>query len=551
MTQDALLLLVVAKSLDNHLVGGKVNKIVFTAPDEIVFSIYGNTQYQLLINLNPQSCRIHLTTQDINPISSTGSFYSLLKKFVVGSKLVSITQTPFERAIVLKFLYKDALGYTEEVSLAIELTGKTANMALLSSSNIIKDVLKRYPLDLNSSTRQLAGGIAYQPLISSDKFLPTDTQKINENINDLSQLMQSVCGIGAQTAKYIDTLEGGYGDKVAKYLEIISSPTPVVLHKNNLPSQILPSKLQCEENADIKEFADINQAYDYFFSFKKNPFDETKAQLQKTVTALTAKLEKKVALQLSELDCAKVSETNRIYGELLLANLHQLKNASEKVEVLNYYDNTNIEIPLEKTLTISQNAQRYFKKYAKQKSAVENLGIQLDIAKTKLEYLYSISNNINLAKTQQDLVELEEEIQGLQSKQAKPKKQQAKKVNAPTQYQINGYKIFLGRNNLQNEEVTFAIAEGNDIWMHTKNMPSAHLIIVTQKTQIDDDTLVKCAEIVASSSKTTQETKIEVDYTLKKHVKKPSGSPLGFVRYTNQKSLLVSPNKHEQFILKK
>lgn len=550
MTQDALLMSVITDSLNKNLSGGKVNRVVFTSADDIILYIYNGASFQLLISVNPQNCRIHLTETSINPFTTNSSFYLLLRKLLVGSKIKSVTQTPFERAVAVNFTSKDALGYEEDMHLIAELTGKTSNLLIVNSQNIIKDALKRNPLDLNRTSRQLVGGLVYQPLTSDEKISPSNLEKINESIFSSDELAQKICGVGTQTVRFIETLEGKYGNKVGMFLSMLKNPSPVVILKNKIPHQILPMKQQLVlfPDAEFKEFNDINHAYDYFFSFTNNTTQDIRSQLSKTVNAAVSKLNKKITAQKEEFNLAQNSDTNRIYGELILSQLHTIKQGDLSATLNNYYDNTQATVQLDATLSPAQNAQRYFKKYAKQKNAVENLTKQLAKNTMQLDYLHSILNNVSLATTHQDFAELSEEISNFtKPKQSKAKKQSAK-PNSPTKYLINGFIVYLGRNNLQNEEVTFKLGGNNDLWLHAKGIPSAHMIIVSGNTPIDSGTLQTCAEIVAFSSKFSNEPKVEIDYTFKKHVKKPSGAPPGFVIYTNQKSLLVTPDKHGQLI---
>ena len=576
MPFDALTLSVLTAELSKNLENGKISKITQPEKDEISLQIYNGQNYKLVISASSSLPRMHLSNDaKDNPLVAP-SFCMLLRKHLTGGQIVKVWQQPFERAVVLDVFASDELSDKTLKHLICELTGKSANVFLTDENYKILGALKTNPL--NSLTdRPTLAGMTYR-FLTQDKIAPDDAEALyalleNNQPNDAKEFLKDkIKGLSTVTLEEIvknETDPRLVADAFTCFLKKLETPSAfLVLSKDGSPLDALPADYSTI-TANKVPYPSLNEAFGAYFSGKdsvKRQGEKTR-QISQIVKNTIARLEKKIALQKETLIEAKESEANRICGELIISNLYKIKKGDKLLTTENFYEigQPEIKIPLDELLTPQQNAQKYFKKYAKQKKTAQHTEVLLAENEQQLNYLRSISLSLSSPLESADIAEITDELNALKlvkkavkKSGAKTQKSGSKKpqkikapVSKPLTYSINGYCVLAGKNNVQNDRLTFTTAKGSDIWLHTKNIHSAHVIIVNPSgSEIPSDVLTTAAEITAYYSEAKNSSKVEVDYTVKKNVKKPNGSPLGFVTYTQFKTCAVNPDAHADLLKK-
>lgn len=556
MAFDAYNLIALTNELSNLLVNGKINKITMHDKDEVILNIYNNRcNYKLLVSVNASSSRIHITESDrLNPMTAF-TFNMLLRKHILNSTILSITQQQYERVVDILLSTKDDLGFIENKHLIVELTGKTSNILLCDDKYKIIDTLKHFPLS-DSLSRPLLVGAIYTP-ITANKLLPTNID--SANTVDIQFVSDNLLGVSYATANEIVSYVN-YDDirpiekAVNIFINKLSSPSPNVVIDSNAKAKDIYAINYNTISTEKKQFKTLSLAFDYFYNWTNHnqQLNEKTKQVSTIVKNAIARTEKKLAIQMQELLNSQDNDNFRICGDLILANIHNIPLRCNQIEVDNYYspDNDKIIIKLDNALTAQQNAQVYYKKYNKQKKSIEHNTKLINENTILLQYLNSIMLSIKQCVDINDIIDITNEL--IETKLIK--KQPAKtgrnvtEVSKPLRFIVNGFKILAGKNNIQNDLITFKLSAPDDIWCHTKDIHSSHILIVSESRQVPMDVILIACELAAFYSQASQSSKIAVDYTVKKYVKKPNGSPLGFVNYTNQQTLIVNPNKHEEFI---
>ncbi|MBE5756472.1 MAG: fibronectin/fibrinogen-binding protein [Clostridiales bacterium] len=564
MPQDAFTLKYVAEELNQILSGGKVNKITEPKSDEIIISIYKGTVYKLLISANASTARTVITNgESENPIVPF-NFCMLLRKHLTGATLEKIEQLEFERIIKFTFINKNDFFEEEEKVLIAEIMGKYSNIMLLFNGKILGSI-KTASLE-EMSVRPILTGLEYKMPPKQEKISPCEKERIFEFINKfsggdlVSYIFNGIMGISKETATEIvvrffnkkdiqnipDTEE--FSQFLIDFL-LNTKVNPCIIKalEKNLDFFVLDYKSISGERVF---FDNIYKAQDLYYLEKENKkqITEKKNKLLSGINAYRKKLKKRLQIIEDKERNSSDMEINRIKGELLLSNSYKIKGTEEFVVLDNYYDGSQIKIALDKSLSVSKNSQNYFKKYNKQKRTLASILPQKEEILLELNYLDSVEDELNLALNKEDLTHVESEllISGIIRGQNQPKNKKKKEINYRL-YEVNGVKIKVGKNNVSNEELTSS-AKPKDLWIHTKNYPSAHVIIENEGRPVSEEIIKIGAEICAYYSKGRYGDKIEVDFTLKKHVKKPPKSKLGFFIYQTNETLVVNPSNHEEFI---
>jgi len=471
----------------------------------------------------------------------------LCRKHLQNAQILAVEQIGFERIVRFDFLCSSDFS-DSKVSLYAEIMGKYSNIILVENG-IILGALKSTSLEENTK-RILFSGAKYA--------LPSPQGKANPlNLDELENAFLQKSG---DTAKFICAkIEGiAYSsalEMVEKYGEgltaknlydyILAKPSPCIVYEKG---EMKDFKVR-SENSNKKCFDSLLEAQTEYYSFvyQKKTFEAQKRKLEVALLNKIKKVEKKLALMRQKLlECDEADEI-KLKGELITANIYLLQKGMKGFEATNYYkeDCPKIKIELDSNLTPAQNAQRYYKRYAKLKRTLENLLIQIADCEDELLYLNSIKSNIYSAELLIDLLETEEElveIGFIKKADGKKKKQQACPFRS---YNYLGFKILAGRNNLQNDRLLKEIL-GEDIWLHTQKYHSSHLAIITEGRAVPDEVIKVAAEICAYYSDGRDGSKIPVDYTFKRFVKKPPKKARGFVIYTDYKTALAEPNAHEE-----
>lgn len=549
MPQDAFTIRYVAAELKKELAGGKISRIIQPSREELTFIIYtGKRNVKLEACLSARSARLSLS-EDEKPVPVTApNFCMLLRKHLQNAEILDVVQPDFER--IIYFDLKCVSDFSSSVMrLYFEIMGKYSN-AVLTENGLIIGALKTTSIDENTR-RVLFGGVKYVPPEPQDKISPDDIPGLEKVMSSASgdiakHISNRVKGIAYATAMEMVSF---YGEKItaSDINEYVFAPDAqaCVIYCDGEPNDFRVRS--CCENQ--KKFSSVLQAQSAYYSYvyAKRSFTEKKTKLENALNGAIKKVEKRLAVIRDKLAECSGAENVRLKGELITANIYALERGMTSFDAVNYYDPEckTVKIELDRTLTPSQNAQKYYKKYAKLKRTYLSVSAQQSEADERLDYLNSIAAHIAAAETVFDLEETEEELTELGLVK---KTETRKKKTDPAPYRIyetEGFKIIAGRNNLQNERLTKGLSH-EDLWLHTQKYHSSHVGIITDGREVPDNVLLTAAEICAYYSDGRSGNKIPVDYTFKKFVKKPPKSNAGFVIYTDYNTVLVQPNGHAE-----
>ena len=562
MAFDGIVLKSVISELNTCLINGKINKVYMPNSNEILLGIYsGGKNYCLLCNISSNSYRIHLTTTSKpNPLNAP-NFCMLLRKHLVGFRIVNISTLNLERIVTIELEGYNELNDKLRKKLIIELMGKHSNIILLNESNKIIDSIRH--LDISS-------GSLRDILPAREYILPNNDTKLdfyNASKEDFINI------INDDITKSITNNYIGFSNSfVSSILENLNISNDD-FSKNDiftLYDTIRTILLNIETNnvklinyntndyvitSSNTEPLQVNFFLDDFYSQKeeKDSINTYRNNLLKLVLTALEKISKKldnINIKLKECDNM---DKYRIYGELITSNLYKLdfNQNAESVVLENYYDNNNnITIPLDKTISISYNAKKFFKKYHKLKNTLEIVSVQKQDTEKEIDYLESIVYELENANSIFDLDEIYLEIsengifKGKEKSNIKKNKVNKKKVHdeyEPIIYTVDGFTLYVGKNNKQNDYITTKLGKNEDYWFHTKDIRGSHCLLKCNGKNVKEHTLVACCQIAAFHSKAKLSSNVPVDYCFAKFVKKPSGSKPGMVIYTNNKTMNVNP----------
>ena len=544
MPNDVITLLAVAKELDSLLRQGRIEKVYQPENDEITLQIkVYKKAYTLVISANPSHPRIHISTQKKENAYSAPAFCMLLRKYLVGSYINNVDIFNNDRIIRIETISQNELKDVTKTYIIAELMGRYSNIILVDDSMKIIDAIKRIHFD-QSTTRYILPKLPYtfqpQTRITFDQI--DEIKKfLSSPIESKDDLIKNIGGISKETASEIFSS----GDRFAKFADLLninSSPnfSPCLRYENgSLKDYYITEYMSVP--GDYVRYPSMNEALDDFYKFYDG--NERKKASTKTLTSVLKRLQQKTERRIADnekkLSDAEQMEKFRVYGELIISNIYAVKHGDEALLCENYYDGTQVTIPLDPLLSPSENAQEYYKKYAKLKRAQEIASEQLRAMLEQREYLKTIEVSIENCSLKSEYDEIMNELNGLSGiKNSKKKSYVKEKPSAPQKIIVDGFEVYFGKNNLQNNEVTFTIGKGGDTWLHVKNQAGSHVIIKGTPT---DEIIFKCAQLAAFYSSAKSAEKVEVDYTLRKYVKKIPNALPGMVTYTNYKSILVSP----------
>ncbi|MGB9779220.1 Rqc2 family fibronectin-binding protein [Caldanaerobacter sp.] len=568
MAFDGVTLHAIVKELKKEIEGGRIEKIYQPEKEDLIFTIRSKSKnYKLLLSANANYPRIHLTKEDKENPLEPPMFCMLLRKHLQNGRIVEIKQLEFDRIVEVDIDTKDELQGQTIKTLVIEIMGRHSNVILVDKvSQTILDSIKRVYPDMSRLREVLPGKkYTYPPLqqklslkdLTYESFkealLHQKTKKIEKALVEILQGFSTTlssevsfqCGI---SDSFVETLGE---EKIEQIYQKVRDIYEKVYNLEVKPCvAFLEDKVadfSCIELTQYKKrliFDTVNEAADKFFfeKIKSVNFQMKSSDLKKIVQNILEKLYVKLNKLQEELTEADKAEIYKLYGELLTVNLHSIEKGIEKFKTINYYTGEEIEIPLEKRLSPSQNAQMYYKKYNKLKNALKTIKEQISETLEEINYLEGQLINIENSTTLEELEEIKNEL----IEEGYIHKQQKKKATSSTSQPLHvvsseGFDIYVGKNNRQNDYLTLKLANPNDIWLHTKDIPGAHVVIKTNNREVPESTLVEAAKLAAKYSKAKYSSNVPVDYTLKKYVKKPPGSKPGFVIYTNHKTIYVNP----------
>ncbi len=567
MPQDAFHIRRAANELNGLLVGGKINRISQVNKDELTLIVYnGKTTLKLIISANASNARVCLSLTEKDPLAVPPNFCMLLRKHLQNAEILAVRQYAFERIIEIDLHCTTDFSQARR-TLVCELMGKYSNVVLVEKG-VVLGALKTTAL-VDDTHRILFAGAKYAYPAPQDKVSPFDEAGIREALQDFAQthedwdretlaeyLFARVAGLALPTAREIvRRAKEANGD----LRFVLSSSANAPLWRfigdfcQNEPCN--PHIVPCEGGfSDFFAFPvtggipmpSLCKAQDEFYTKREHVkgFADKKRRLEGGVRTLMKKATKRLQDTAEKLREAEKAEENRIKGELLTANLYAIEKGLRCVELTNWYDEEGgtIKIALDPLLSPSKNAQKYFKIYNKQKRAKEILLPMQEADERELRYGESILSALALAETDEDLKEIETELTdaGLLRAPKAAVKKNKKEAEIPfREYERDGKKILIGRNNLQNERL-LKLASGEDIWLHVQKYHSSHVIILVEGGQVRDETLEYAAQLCAYYSEARGGDKVPVDYCKRKYVKKPKGGKAGFVTYTDYKTVLVN-----------
>ncbi len=557
MAFDGLVTRGIAAELKDALLGGKVEKIYQPGSDELVVSVHGPMgRVRFYASCNNEHAGIFLTEDSFDNPAEPPVFCMLMRKHIQGSRISGIGQVGCERIIELTFESRDEMGFVTDKKLIIETMGRHSNIVLVDmKTGKIVDSIKRVSID-ESRVRQVLPGQPYAYPPAQDKIPFTDItlgdmEAFPEGREMSKTVLDNVSGISPVIARLIterEDAEDAYNSlrSIIEQIDSKSITPKVFIKEDKVPADFHIIHIpEYEERYESMDFDTISQAASWFYSHRNasNRVRQKAKTLEKTVAGQIKKLRLKKQRLSEDLQKAENSEEYRLYGELITANIHLMKTGDKEVTVTNYYDGLPITIPLDVRYAPAKNAQIYFKKYSKSKTAIVEKKKQLEETDGDIEYLESVASFIDSAETTEELDSIRQELMDSGFvRRRKAKGLQKKKKIQPHEYMTSGgFRILVGRNNKENDELTTKKAGRSDLWFHTKDIPGSHTILFTEGRQVDDDSIFEAARIAAWHSKGRESENVPVDYTVIKHVKKPNGAKPGMVIFTDNRTVYVTP----------
>lgn len=549
-----------------------IDKIHIPGKNEFVFALRGKGfAKKLFVSISPESPRISFTDTVFENPANPPMFCMLLRKHLYSGRILSVTGEGAERLIKFNIQSTNEMGDRVINSLVLEFLGHKTNLILLDGTGRIIDAARRS--DIEAGDRLIQPGAMYSLPENSGKYdiLTGDLSGAAKNILKhpdarLSDcILQNIAGISPlicrETAFRLtgdcDSLVLSVSEKeLASFLKdlretVFNGGTPYILYgKDGTPKDYSFIEIaQYGDSYTCRQAASYSDLLESFYGERERirRLEHSKSDLLKRIKNLISRNEKKLHLRENELKRSADREHLRIYGELIKANIYCIEKGAHKAVVQNYYDPdcAEIEIPLNTALSPAANAAKYFKEYKKACTAEQTLGELIKECKEELEYLESVLFELQSADSSAELTEIRAELtaSGYLSRNSGSKK--AKITAKPYRFSKNGFEIAVGRNNLQNDELTTKTASKNDIWFHTKNIHGSHVILFTDGKEPDDETLLYAATLAAYFSKAKSSNQVPVDYTPVKYVKKPNGSKPGMVIYTTNKTIYANPEEFE------
>ena len=547
------------------LVGGKIEKIQQPEKYELLFSVHTNSgSKRLLVSSSSENCRIQLTSDKRLSPAEAPNFLMLLRKHLTGARIVSIEQPNLDRIVLIRFEAFTELHASTSFTLACEIMGRYSNIILVDESGSIVDSIRRVSAGM-STVRLVLPKIRYEFPPLQDKrcildLSADDLRLVFESsfARPEKALAGSVFGLAPNVASIlIQTLENGLeasfvhvdaaslADAVmAFYDDLMHSRTEPSIVRVGEKSLLLPFT---PSGSAAESFPSVSEASDEFYRMRaqQESVHKRTASLDKVLSNAIQRIERKAEkFALSIGDEAEI-ERLRLCGELLTAHMYSIKSGSREAAVQNYYLDPpeTVVIPLDETLSVSDNAQQYYKKYRKAKSAREIATVKHEEAANELAYLRGINEDLASCLTDADFEEIRQELEASGYVRSSQKKRIKLPASKPHHFvSSDGIDIYVGKNNIQNDRLTFRESSSDDIWLHTKDIHGSHVIIRAFGAEVPDSTLLEAAILAALHSQAKDAPSVPVDYTKRKYVKKPNGAKPGMVIYTNQKTLIVNPD---------
>jgi len=570
MAFDGITIANLVHELKTELTDCRINKIAQPENDELLLTVKSSSgQKKLYISASASLPLIYLTDESKPSPMTAPNFCMLLRKHINNGRIINITQPKLERIIHFEIEHLDELGDPCKKILTVEIMGKHSNIIFCNSEGKIIDSIKHIPPHM-SSVREVLPGREYfipdtmgkaDPLsIAADNFAQLLKEKpmplakaIYTSFTGISPVVaEEICHLGgidsALSANELsDDIVLHLYTQFSHYLENITNGcfSPCIYYDGETPQEFSALPLEHLGHLRKKEFTSISVLLKTYYASRNTitRIRQKSSDLRRIVQTALERSRKKYDLQCRQLKDTEKRDKYRVYGELINTYGYNLEPEAKKLEALNYYTNEMVTIPLDEHKTALENAQRYFEKYNKQKRTFEALTELITETRDDITYLESVSNALDIARSEADLAQIKEELTESGYIRRKHSKQNYKIKNHPLHFvSSDGYHMYVGKNNFQNDWLTFEFADGGDWWFHAKGIPGSHVIVKTNGDELPDRTFEEAGKLAAYYSKGKGSEKIEVDYVEKKHIKKPKGGNPGFVVYYTNYSLVIDDN---------
>lgn len=570
MAFDGVTIANIVHELNKELIGGRLAKIAQPESDELLLTIKTTLgQKKLFISADASLPLVYLTENNKQSPLTAPNFCMLLRKHLQNGRITDIYQPGLERIIHIKIEHLDEMGDLCQKTLIIEIMGKHSNIIFCNSENMIIDSIKHISAAV-SSVREVLPGKPYFVANTQDKLdaLITDYHTFHDAISTKPQpvfkavygcftgispiLAQELCfmaGIDGElpTASLSTTDYQALFEAFSSMVADIKGGNfaPNIAYSGSSPKEFaaIPLTLYTLGTDHIASYNSMSNLLESYYAEKNaiSRIRQKSADLRRIVQTCLERDIKKYDLQIRQIKDTEKRENYRIYGELLNTYGYGVTPGAKSMEALNYYTNETITIPLDPTLSAKENAQKYFDKYNKLKRTFEALSELTKEVKSEIDHLETISAALDIAQKEEDLTEIKEELIAYGFIRRKGGNKKTKITSKPFHYlSSDGFHMYVGKNNYQNDELTFKFATGNDWWFHAKGMPGSHVIVKTDGAEeLPDRTFEEAGRLAAYYSKGREQEKVEIDYIQKKHVKKPAGAKPGFVVYYTNYSLMI------------
>ena len=573
MAFDGITIAGITKELNQLLTGGRIYKIAQPESDELLLTVKNNgSQYRLLLSADASLPLVYLTDKNKQSPMTAPGFCMLLRKHLQNARILDITQPGLERIIRIRLEHLNEMGDLCQKTLVIEIMGKHSNIIFCNENTIIDSI--KHISGIVSSVREVLPGREYfipqtqskqEPLAFLEETPDAGRQDFKEKLLSMPMplykalycaytgfspvMAQEICfraGLdgdipaGSQTPEALERL---YDTFLALLKQIASGDfQPNIIYEKKTPIEFAALPLTLYADKDAVSFDSVSEVLEHYYEEKNTltRIRQKSADLRKIVQTALERHIKKYDLQLRQMKDTEKREKYRIYGELLNTYGYGAEPGARSLEALNYYTDEMITIPLDDTLTPSENAKKYFDKYGKMKRTFEALSELTIEVKAEIEHLESIAAALDIALQEEDLVQIKEELIESGYIRRKGGGKKIKVTSRPFHYlSSDGFHMYVGKNNYQNDELTFKLASGNDWWFHAKGIAGSHVIVRTEGKELPDRTFEEAARLAAWYSKGREQEKVEIDYLQKKNVKKPNGAKPGFVVYYTNFSMAI------------
>ncbi len=569
MAFDGIVIAGLVSELNKTVLNARIYKIAQPEKDALLLTLKGQCgQKRLFLSASASLPLIYLTEKNKPSPMTAPNFCMLLRKHISNGRIVKIWQPDMERIIHFEIEHLDDLGDVRRKTLTMELMGKHSNLIFMNEKKMIIDSIKHVSAQVSSVREVLPGRDYFIPTQGKRNPLLADaqefkTQALAKPVTAAKAIYGAYTGISPCVANEICYRSGIDADMPAAGLSEeeklhLSSQfvwmmqdireekfVPNIIIENRRPLEFSSVRLTQYAHLECQESDSISSVLENYYAARDvyTRIRQKSADLRKIVSTALDRSRKKYELQMKQLQDTEKREKYKVYGELLNTYGYGLSEGAKSLEALNYYTNEMIQIPLDAQLSASENAKKYFDKYSKLKRTNEALSELTVETKSEIDHLESIVASLDIALNEDDLVQIKEELTeyGYIRRRGHEKKQKVK--SRPFHYRSSdGFDIYVGKNNYQNEELTFKLANGGDWWFHAKKMPGSHVIVKTNGRELPDRTFEEAAMLAGYYSQGRDSEKVEIDYLQRKNVKKPNGSAPGFVVYYTNYSMAIHPD---------